>query len=156
MGSEMCIRDRYMRIVDYKTGSIHAEADTMESVFNGDYKSRNLLQLWLYANIFDALPQKNFDKKGPRPVLDLFSADRALPKEPFILELYDISFISGGKHVYPKVEGAVQSTHVEQNAIYLDLLEQTLEGLFDPEVPFKPASDEQTCRICPFKTICWR
>ncbi len=45
----------YLRIVDYKTGSVHVETDSMQHVFEGDLKGKNLLQLWLYANLFDAL-----------------------------------------------------------------------------------------------------
>lgn len=144
------------RIVDYKTGSIHAEAETMRSVFDGDYRGKNLLQLWLYANLFDALKEKNFDKKGPRPVLDLFSEEREIPGQELILELYDVSYISKGKHVYPTVEGHSQYDHTGKNEEYLELLEEMLEEIFDMEQPFKPAQDEETCRNCPFKTICWR
>lgn len=150
------VEHELMRIVDYKTGTVHAEAKTMESVFKGDYKGKNLLQLWLYANLFDALPDKNFDKKGPRPVLDLFSEDSSLPTQPLILELYDVSYISNGKHVYPKVEGEFQLDHAEKNAEYLMHLENMLEELFDPNLPFRPAEDLESCRLCPFKTICWR
>ncbi|MCM1490608.1 MAG: PD-(D/E)XK nuclease family protein [Muribaculum sp.] len=145
-----------LRIVDYKTGTVHAEAETMESVFMGDYKGKNLLQLWLYANLFDALPDKNFDKNGPRPILDLFGQKPGFPTQPLILELYDISYISSGRHVYPKVEGEFQQDHTQKNAEYLSLLENTLEELFDPSSPFRPAADEEACRYCPFKTICWR
>ncbi|MDE5840355.1 MAG: PD-(D/E)XK nuclease family protein, partial [Muribaculaceae bacterium] len=58
------IKER-MRVVDYKTGSVHVEAESMDSVFSGELKGKNLLQLWLYANLFDALPDKNIDKDGP-------------------------------------------------------------------------------------------
>lgn len=145
-----------LRVVDYKTGTVHAETETMEAVFQGDYKGKNLLQLWLYANLFDALEDKNIDKGGPRPVLDLFSKESGLPKEPLVLELYDVSYISSGKHVYPKVGGEVQYSHCAQNAEFLALLEKMLMQLFDPESPFQPAADEAACRLCPFKTICWR
>ncbi|MDE5997343.1 MAG: PD-(D/E)XK nuclease family protein, partial [Muribaculaceae bacterium] len=61
--------EEMLRIVDYKTGSVHVEAESMQSVFEGDLKGRNLIQLWLYANLFDALPDKNIDKDAPRPLL---------------------------------------------------------------------------------------
>ncbi len=144
------------RIVDYKTGSTHAEAERMESIFKGDYKSKNLLQLWLYANLFDALPDKNFDKKGARPVLTLFGEDSKLPNQPLMLELYDVAKLAKGEHVYPKVEGEYQYDHAGKNAEYLEYLEKMLEELFDMNTPFHPAEDESTCKNCPFKTICWR
>lgn len=145
-----------MRIVDYKTGTVHADAETMESVFQGDYKGKNLLQLWLYANLFDALDDKNFDKETCRPVLDLFGPESGLPRQPLVLELYDVSYISNGKHVYPKIEGEVQYSHCLRNEEFLLNLEKMLDELFDPSKPFRPAEDEAACRLCPFKTICWR
>lgn len=145
-----------MRIVDYKTGSTHAEAETVESIFNGDYKAKNLLQLWLYANIFDALPDKNFDKNGNRPVLNLFGDDSGLPRMPLMLELYDVAKLTKGEHVYPKVEGQEQYEHTEMNAEYLRNLEKMIQEMFDMDEPFKPSQDEAACKYCPFKTICWR
>lgn len=145
-----------LRVVDYKTGSVHAEAETMESVFAGDYKGKNLLQLWLYANLFDALPDKNIDKNAPRPVLDLFSGGSGLPRRSMLLELYEVSRMASGKHVYPKVSGEFQMDHTAQNDEFLSNLEKMLTGLFNPDEPFRPSEDEQNCRYCPFKTICWR
>lgn len=145
-----------MRVVDYKTGSVHAEAETMESVFAGDYKGKNLLQLWLYANLFDALPNKNIDKNAPRPVLDLFSSASGLPRQSMLLELYEVSRMRSGNHVYPKIAGEFQMDHSGQNAEFLSHLERMLTNLFDPDEPFLPSDDEQNCRNCPFKTICWR
>lgn len=55
----------HMRIVDYKTGTVHAEAESIATVFQGEYKGKNLLQLWLYANLFDALEKRISDRKLP-------------------------------------------------------------------------------------------
>lgn len=145
-----------LRIVDYKTGTIHKEASSMQAVFEGEYKSKNLLQLWLYANLFDALPDKNLDKKGPRPVLDLFGENSGLPNQQLVLELYEVCKLSGGTHNYPVVDGKDQLDQSELNSEFLRLLESMLIELFDPNEPFKPALDEKSCKYCPFKTICWR
>lgn len=144
------------RIVDYKTGSVHAKAESMQSVFDGEAEGKNLLQLWLYANIFDALPDKNFDKKGPRPVIDLFSENSNLPDQKLILELYEVCKVSTGKHTYPYVEKVCQYDHEPQNAVFLQHLLAMLSQIFDEKQPFHPALDEKSCRYCPFKTICWR
>ena len=143
-----------MRVVDYKTGTVHAETESLEAVFSGDYRGKNLLQLWLYANLFDALPDKNIDKDGPRPILDLFG--REIPDTPLTLELYDVNAMNTGTHVYPKVDGEIQFDHAALNHDFLHLLKKTLDELFDPNEPFKPAKDEATCGTCQFKTICWK
>lgn len=144
-----------MRIVDYKTGTVHSEGTSMADVFHGEYKGKNLLQLWLYANLFEALPDKNFDKNGERPVLDLFGEGKQ-EQTPLVLEFYDVSRVSKGEHVYPKINGVYQTEHTEENENFLSNLEETLENMFDPEVPFYPAENETSCSYCAFKTICWR
>ncbi len=144
-----------LRVVDYKTGSVHVETESMESVFAGDPKGRNLLQLWLYANLFDALPNKNLHKDGTRPELSLFGKGKGLPKQPLTLEIYDINSMKSGKHTYPKVEKIDQKVHTEQNENFLSHLEATLTELFS-EGEFKPTQNLTSCAYCQFKTICWR
>ncbi|MDE6340897.1 MAG: PD-(D/E)XK nuclease family protein, partial [Muribaculaceae bacterium] len=103
-----------LRIVDYKTGTIHADAVSMAGVFQGEYTGKNLLQLWLYANIFDALPEKEISGKHERPVIDLFGRDKD-SMLPYILELYDINKVRDGKHNYPVVGKITQQTHAALN-----------------------------------------
>lgn len=145
-----------LRVVDYKTGSVHVQSGSMQNVFDGDPKGRNLIQLWLYANLFDALPDKVLKKDAPRPLLTLFGEDSGLPHQPLILELYDVNYLKSGKHTYPKVEDKVQEVHTELNGEFLDNLEATLTELFDPEIPFSPTKNPTSCSYCQFKTICWR
>lgn len=145
-----------LRIVDYKTGSVFVQAESMEKVFEGELKGHNLLQLWLYANLFDALPQKNLHKDSPRPVLDLFSDQSGLPHQPYVLELYEVNKLNYGKHMLPIVEGKEQAVHTEHNAAFLKNLEATLTELFNPDKPFRPTNNRASCSHCDFKTICWR
>lgn len=145
-----------LRVVDYKTGSVHVQTESMQSVFEGDSKGRNLLQLWLYANLFDALPNKNLKKDAPRPLLDLFSKENDLPHIPLVLELYDVNSLKSGQHTYPKIGDTIQQDHKEMNIEFLTNLEQTLIQIFDQETPFNPPNDLTSCNFCQFKTICWR
>ncbi len=145
-----------LRIVDYKTGSIHIQSESLQSVFEGDPKGRNLIQLWLYANLFDALPDKNLQNDSPRPILTLFGEDSGLPKQPLILELYDVNKVRTGKHTYPEIDKVELYDHTGLNAEFLKLLEETLTQLFDPDVPFSPTQNPTSCAFCQFKTICWR
>lgn len=145
-----------LRIVDYKTGSVHAVSDSISEVFEGDYSGKNLLQLWLYANLFDALPDKRLQDDSKTPLLKIFDSNSGLPKQPFVLELYDVSAMKKGVHTYPKVGGEIIKTHSELNEEFLFHLEKMLRQLFDPTVPFMPPTDLDTCKFCPFKSICWR
>lgn len=148
--------ERCLRVVDYKTGSVHVKSDSMQSVFDGDLKGKNIIQLWLYANLFDALDDKNLKKDSPRPLLQLFGEGSGLPKQPLILELYDVNSLGKGKHTYPEIEKNMQTVHSYMNAEFLIHLEDMLTELFDPEKPFCPARNPASCAFCPFKTICWR
>lgn len=145
-----------LRIVDYKTGSVHAKAESMASVFAGEYSGRNLLQLWLYANLFDALPDKRMENGSERPALRLFGQGVDIPKQPMLLELYDVNAIPKGIHTYPVIASETLLSHTRQNEEFLSLLEEMLRQLFDKDSPFEPTTDSDTCRLCPFKTICWR
>lgn len=145
-----------IRIVDYKTGSVHVEAESMQSVFEGDPKGRNLIQLWLYANLFDALPDKNLKKDAPRPILDLFSNECGLPHQQMILELYDVNKLKSGSHTLPIINDTIQEVHSAMNEEYLKNLEKTLIQLFDKNEPLNPTNNPASCSYCQFKTICWR
>lgn len=146
--------EEYLRVVDYKTGSVHVEAESMQKVFEGDRQGKNLLQLWLYANLFDALPDKNLKKDAPRPLLDLF--DSNLPHQPLMLELYDVNTLRKGNHTYPKIDKDEQKVHTDMNAEFIKHLKDTLMQLFDPKQPLSPTRDLTACAYCQFKTICWR
>ena len=151
-----CNEKDFLRIVDYKTGSVHVEADSMENIFEGELKGKNLLQLWLYANLFDALPDKSLQKDAPRPLLDLFATDSGLPHQPLMLELYDVNSLRSGKHTHPKIDGSEQTVHADLNSEFLNFLEKTLIQLFDPVQPLNPTKNLASCAFCQFKTICWR
>ncbi|MDE7419231.1 MAG: PD-(D/E)XK nuclease family protein [Muribaculaceae bacterium] len=155
-----------LRIVDYKTGSPHVKTESMQSVFEGDFNGKNLLQLWLYANLFDALPNKNIPKNAPRPELRLFGENSGLPRQPLTLEIYDVPSIKKGgvkkegSHkiddpTYPIVGDTPQPDHTGLNSEFLNLLEKTLTQLF-AEGEFMPTQNPRSCTLCPFKTICWK
>ncbi len=138
--------EEYLRVVDYKTGSVHVEADSMKSVFEGDLKGKNLLQLWLYANLFDALPDKNLRKDAPRTLLDLFGSN--LPHQPLMLELYDVNTLRKGYHTYPKIEKEEQKVHSNVNEEIRENLKAALVEVFDPEEPLNPTCELTACPYC--------
>lgn len=144
-----------LRIVDYKTGASHCTADSMRVVFEGDYHGKNILQLWLYANLFDALPDKYVNSKE-RQSLELFNRDIDAASRPYILEIYDVGMMSGKKHTLPKIEGEVQTDNRAHNAEFLENLQQMLVEMFDINAPFRPSQDPANCAICPFRSICLR
>lgn len=125
----------------------------MEMVFRGDPQGRNLLQLWLYANLFDAVMSQSVKGIKTQSVR-LFGDGVVLPTRPYILEFYDIGGMSSMKHSMPEVENVAQSAHTEQNPEFLGQLQRMLMELFDINEPFRTSEYPKTCDICPFKTLC--
>lgn len=156
------VASEIMRIVDYKTGAVHAEAETFESIFSGDYKAKNLLQLLLYANLFDALPDKtgvhsSKEKEGNRPLLTLFDSESTRePSQGYCLELYDVNKLDFKHRVFPKIEKTKYSDHSDLNSPFLSRLRDIIGEIFNPKIPFSPTSDRETCEICALKSVCFR
>ena len=47
-------------------------------------------------------------------------------------------------------------TYADYAAAFERLLRETLEELYNPEIPFAQCEDEATCAYCDFKAICRR
>lgn len=142
-----------LRIVDYKTGSTYRVAESLKSVFEGDYRCKHLLQLWLYANIFNAVSAESDDFGIGRQEIRLTSEGSGAT--PLILELYNVNKIKSGQHTYPMVENVEHKTHLALNEEFLKELRQMIGSLFENPT-FEPTCNASTCNLCSFKNICWR
>lgn len=140
-----------LRIVDYKTGTVHASAYTAEEVFSASYPAKHLFQLQLYANLYNIWS----DKKN-RPISTV---------------VYDVGNIfkdgnarSEGGIVVPRIGKDRLISHlsltdaqgVNFNTRFMDQLRMTIREILDPSVPFHQTEDEQNCRYCRMKGICGR
>ncbi len=142
--------DPVLRIIDYKTGSVHAVADTAEDAAQAAYKAKHLFQLQLYANLH------NMFRGSDRPIKTV---------------IYDISRIlkektsqSPGGVVEPKIEGKELAHHLaltlddgtDFNDMFMDSVKRTIEELLNPDVPFTATDNEKNCTYCRFRTLCGR
>lgn len=133
------------RIVDYKTGNSYIKARNMEDVFNGDENAKNLFQLMLYANLM------NLDRKMNVPVrLSIYQLSE-LSSKGEARPLMGASVSPGGKTSY-----SVMKTHDSFNEDFLKLTNETLDNIFNPEIPFVAANDDAKCRYCNLATLCGR
>lgn len=134
-----------MRIVDYKTGSLKLTAEAFEDVFNGDYKSEQVFQLFTYAWL-------------------LRKYKRDFPTEDIKLEIYNVPGLENGEINLPVIgskeeEGdQIKYKEVESYKNYSqefnEGMEKMLEDIFNsPE--FK-ACEEERCGLCSFRTLCKR
>ena len=156
---------RRLKMIDYKTGSVKMESkpvpvldsegneigyDPLGSVFAGDFESKNIFQLLLYANLIN---KRADDEEGlpPRPVNcviydgnNIASNGETLPVIPVREE---------GKSRYSKKK---MSDHLAVNGNFLENLEKMINEIFDPSVPFLPTSDIKKCSHCRFMSLCRR
>ncbi len=135
------------RIVDYKTGSIKLTAESFEDLFDGDYRSEQVFQLFTYGWLLGKWENKPFDAEKVR------------------LEIYDVPGIEKGEVNLPKIgktdEEGMLSGRPEPVEVYGEYSEAFDEGMtamleeIFSEAPFQ-ACDEDRCGLCSFKVLCRR
>lgn len=123
------------RIVDYKTGGALVSADGFEDIFNGNYTSKNLFQLLLYANLFNLDKGHDLDMK---------------------VSIYEVGRIASEGETVPSIGGAPVDGHKSVNSEFLSRLNAMIAGIFDPQIPFRPTEDEGHCRLCRLHDLCGR
>lgn len=129
-----------LRVVDYKTGSLHLEFGGVESLFEGEGRQSlgNLLQTMIYSMVL----YHNFSR-NVQPAL-YFA--RYIHNEDYSPRLMD-------KQRGVEVDYASYAEEFEQ------LLGERLRELFDRRIPFRRCGKEEAdkvCKYCDFKVICKR
>ena len=136
--------DGSLRIIDYKTGSLHKDFAGLSALLSHLPEGRNgaVLQTLIYSLVAERM-QKRGDLEGRGVTPSLYYV-RYLGKEEYSPLLNDQSV----------------SREVNSYAEYRDeferLLSSTLVELFNPEVPFTATEDKKVCEWCDFKKICRR
>lgn len=127
-----------LRIIDYKTGSDAVEAASIEELF--DAKAEKLpgaiMQVLLYCKLYTiAHPERNY-RLWPL----IYRVRKAFSDFVPILKIGKLEVIS-----YNDVKEE-----------YEELLNETLEELFDESKNFAQTPVQEHCKYCDFKTICKR
>lgn len=130
--------DGTLRVVDYKTGTERLDFQGIESLFCGKPKDRlpNILQTLLYAMMLyrtrytDAIPalfyMRGIQKADYSPLLN----DKELNERGVPYSRYSETFER--------------------------FVRETLEEIYNAEIPFRQCEEVDTCEYCDFKTICNR
>lgn len=127
-----------IRVIDYKTGRDKLDFESVESLFErSDKRNKAAFQTLLYSLLY----VKNTAEKNIRVVPGLFNR----------VNLFDTDFYFGFRMnkkplndclpVLPEFEARLKAV---------------LEELFDPSTVFDQTTDVDTCRLCPYKNICYR
>ena len=134
--------DGRLRIVDYKTGSLHKDFAGLEALLSRLPEGRNgaVLQTLIYSMIAERM-QSRGELVGKGAVPSLYYI-RYLGKEDYSPLLNDESC------------GRAVTSYDDYREEFEEKLAQTLRELFDPEVPFTATKDERVCEWCDFARIC--
>ena len=129
--------DEQIRVVDYKTGSHKiTPLASVEAIFdnaNIEKHSDYYLQTFLYATI----------------VSQNFPAHRVAPALLFIQH-------TGEKDYNPILKFGKESIDdiKKSQAVFNQMLEQTIDEMFNPEICFAPTTEQSRCTFCPYKKLC--
>lgn len=124
-----------LRIIDYKTGSLNNEVDSLDDVIRGDYRGKYIFQLYIYAWL-----------------LKLLNVDGW---ENVITELYSVyeTKTNNKKSPYPKIGNTEVTDFSTYGLEFIERLEKMIDEIFDKE-NFDECQREKDCENCSFKILC--
>lgn len=131
---------RTLRIVDYKTGNRVHEAKTLDDIFHKKSKRPyHIFQTFLYALTVEDIVKKICGEDIPVSTV-LFYPSQYGKKEysPWV------KFSGETLNFFPK----------ELRNDFYNLLQKTLEEIFNPEIPFVATDNEKSCEHCDFRILC--
>lgn len=136
--------DGSLRIVDYKTGSLHKDFAGLEKLLSRLPEGRNgaVMQTLIYSMVAERMQQRG-DLEGVGVAPSLYYV-RYLGKEEYSPLLNDTSL---GREV---------TTYDDYREEFERGLAENLGELFNPEVPFTATEDTKVCEWCDFAKICRR
>ena len=127
------------RIVDYKTGKDQVKYKDFPSLFDDNGKDQNkaLLQTLFYTYVYERV------KKSQQV-------------EP---HLYTVRDFKEGTLFKEKQRGglSLKDQNLETfKSLFAEKLQEKLQELFNPDVPFLQTTNLENCSYCPYKDICQR
>jgi len=131
------------RIIDYKTGSVNKEFNSIESMFDSENENRNkaVFQTFFYA----LLLKQNPDFKKAKTIPGIYDI-RKISQSDFSADLT----MKDGRNkqiITPNLFEELLSEFKLQ-------LQNLLTGLFNPEIRFTQTSIEKHCSYCAYNEIC--
>lgn len=134
---------KMLRVVDYKTGTAHIQAQSPDDVFNGNYASSNMLQIFLYSYLLRLIDD---DEKKKLHLSGL----------PLRAEIYEVPKLGLQQTaLLPKIGGErISILGDDLFDWFIPELKKKIEEIFDPTVPFKPTDSKKDCDMCDFKMLC--
>jgi ATP-dependent helicase/DNAse subunit B len=136
-----------LRIIDYKTGKDELDFDSIASLFSREGKrNKAAFQTLLYALMYVRSLPANDGQKG-----DTSNLGRVVPGLINRMNLFDRDFEFGLRVAKTQVDD-VRDMFPE----FEQLLKKLFEELYDPGQPFDQTENTDTCKLCPYREICYR
>ncbi len=148
--------DGRLRIVDYKTGSVHLDMADLDAVFGADYKAGNIFQLLLYAHL---LEHQLSNVGNARPDGDSSRELKEGDCRDIDMAIFDTNYIQQDgdeRYITASDKTPVRSQHDPKVAEFIPRVNEVIKEIFDPDVPFSPTGNRDTCAFCVMRGICNR
>jgi CRISPR/Cas system-associated exonuclease Cas4 (RecB family) len=131
-------KENEVRVIDYKTGQDELDFRDVESLFSREGKrNKAAFQTMVYALIY-----KNNNLHASLRIVPGLLNRKNLFEGDFHFGLkFDKDYLNDATPLFPEFEQRLQTL---------------LEEIFDPKMVFDQTEKEETCKICPFKEICYR
>ncbi|MCM1517838.1 MAG: PD-(D/E)XK nuclease family protein [Pseudoflavonifractor sp.] len=128
--------DGLIRIVDYKTGGDRNDAGDVGMFFDRDNPDRRkaLLQLFIYCNVL--------------------ADSRRMGQMPIQPVLYLLKTVANKGLTPVKIGGEEVVDYNKYNTEFMERFRGVIEEMFNPDIPFRAATDDHACKYCKFKAIC--
>ena len=135
-------KDGILRIVDYKTGKDKGAPASIDDLFpptESKKRKSQAFQIMYYAYIMSMQPQ--FSKYKLAPTL-LYTRTSSKPTK---------------EDIYYKIGPDVLTDFIGQcGQEFEEKLKAIITEIFNPDIPFEPTDDKETCRNCDFASLCGR
>lgn len=124
-----------LRIVDYKTGSDKNSLKDIDALFDSHNPDRckAILQLFIYCNVY--AESQNY-REPIQPILYLLKGVAAYGLNPI------------------KIGGKELTNYLDYNSDFMAKMRDLINEIYNPEIPFRQATNEHLCTFCKFKSIC--
>ena len=130
-----------IRVIDYKTGSNATTGlRSTEDIFDSANLSRHsnyYLQAFLYSLIVRESPTYNSRQEAVSPALLFIQHTQGEQKDPTL-----------------KLNKQPVRDIREESDTFMNLFQQLLNEMFNPDIPFTPTADKKRCEHCPFRQFC--
>lgn len=143
------LKDGIIEIIDYKTGRVDLKMDTPELLFDPELgpKKKAVLQTILYGEMYKESKDQNAKTSPGIYALAGTSTDENILVKP-----------STKKSVSEEGKTKIVDAELDENDILevTEGLKNTLDILFNKDIPFEQTQILDNCRYCDFKGICNR